>query len=272
MSLANLPMWAQDGLDRIPTMKEIEAASAVLETRRRILVFSGAGISTESGIPDFRGPDGLWTKVDPDDFHIDRYLSRSDLRIEGWKMHVEGKRWGARANRVPNRGHLALVDLWRHQRLGGVVTQNVDGLHQAAGLPDDLVSELHGNVRSSHCLGCEKTWPTGEILQRVEKGDEDPHCEVCGSVIKTQVVMFGEELRHDTMDKAMRFLAAADALLVLGSTVAVFPASDVVLRAATKPMPIVIINRGETEADHLAAAKIDGSIGDHLPELVAAIT
>lgn len=246
----------------------LEDARRIISASRKILVFSGAGISTESGIPDFRGEDGLWTKVDPDDFHIDRYLARPELRVNSWRMHQNGERWGARGGIEPNRGHAAVVDLWRSDRLAGVVTQNVDGLHQAAGLPDDLVAELHGNVRNVHCLGCGLEWPTETILKRVDEGEDDPHCKECGGVVKTRVVMFGEELDFETMSKAFAMLSEADSLLVLGSTVAVFPASDVVVRAALKPIPIVIINKGLTEADHLATARLDGPIGDLLPPLV----
>lgn len=252
-------------------MSKFEDAKAVLAGKRRILVFSGAGISTESGIPDFRGPEGIWTKVDPDDFHITRYRTRPDLRVKGWQMHINGERWGARSGVLPNRGHDAVVRLWEGDRVSGVVTQNVDGLHQDAGLPDEAISELHGNVKSCHCVECGTTWSTEEVLLRVDAGEEDPKCDRCGGVIKTSVIMFGEMLDSETMSRAFLFLRQSDALLVLGSTVAVSPASDVVLRAAFLPIPIVIINKGETEADHLAAARIDGSIGEHLPDLVEAI-
>jgi NAD-dependent deacetylase len=249
----------------------IEQAREILEASSNILVFSGAGISTESGIPDFRGPEGLWTKVDPDDFHIDRYLSRPSLRVNAWQMHARGERWGARGKLLPNRGHDAVVDLWRAGRLAGVVTQNVDGLHQAAGLPDEMVTEVHGNVHNSHCLRCGAEWPTEVVLERVNAGEEDPHCGECGGVIKTRVVMFGEELDFETMARAFVMLSEADALLVLGSTVAVFPASDVVMRAALKPIPIVIVNMGPTEADHLAQVRLEGPIGELLPTLVASL-
>jgi len=249
----------------------LEEARELLEASRRILVFTGAGISTESGVPDFRGPDGLWTKVDPDDFHIDRYLSRRDLRVNSWQMHLKGERWGSRGGLVPNRGHEAVVELWRAGRISGVVTQNVDGLHQAAGLPEQMLVEVHGNVRQAKCLGCGSEWPTETILVRVEQGDQDPHCTSCGGIVKTKVVMFGEELDVETMSRAFVMLAEADAVLVLGSTVAVFPASDIVLRAAMKPIPILIINLGETEADHLASVRLEGSIGDLLPDLVAGL-
>lgn len=251
-------------------MNPVQPALDVLGEARRILVFSGAGLSTESGIPDFRGPQGLWTKVDPDEFHIDRYLSDREIRVKGWKMHIDGERWG-KGRPQPNDGHKAVVALAEMGLLAGVVTQNIDGLQQAAGLMPSLISELHGNFALTHCTGCRSAWPTEEILQRVRAGVEDPDCENCGSIVKTDVVMFGEELPVAEIEKALGFLSRADALLVVGSTVAVWPASDIVVQAAFKPIPVVIINRGETEADHLAAAKIDGAIGDYLPALVDAL-
>jgi NAD-dependent deacetylase len=246
----------------------VAEAGEVLGRAEQILVFTGAGLSTESGIPDFRGPQGLWTKVDPDDFTIDRYRERRDLRIRGWRMHLEGELWGVRSSVTPNQGHLAIVRLHEAGRVAGVVTQNVDGLHHKAGLDDDLVAELHGNVRGSHCLSCGSSWPTETVLGWVEKGEEDPRCPQCGGIVKTDTVMFGELLPEDEVRKAGLFLAISDALLVLGSTVAVWPASDVVMRAAHQDKPIVIVNRGDTEADHLAAVKIEDSIGEVLPALV----
>ncbi len=252
-------------------MTPLESALEVLAGTHQILVFSGAGLSTESGIPDFRGPDGLWTKVDPDEFHIDRYLTDREVRVKGWKMHLDGERWG-KSQPEPNGGHEAIVALAERGLLAGVVTQNIDGLQQAAGIDTSLIAELHGNIVTTRCTGCGSTWPTAEILQRVAGGAEDPECENCGSIIKTDVVMFGEELPVAEIEKALEFLARADALLVVGSTVAVWPASDIVVQAAFKPIPVVIINRGETEADHLAAAKIEGAIGDYLPALVDALS
>ena len=234
-------------------------------------MFTGAGISTESGIPDFRGPEGLWRTVDPDDFHIDRYVTRPDLRARGWRMHLEGQLWGARAAIRPNAGHIAIKKLADAGRLAGVVTQNVDGLHRMSGLDVDQVAELHGNVRDSHCLGCDAAWPTEVVLGWVESGDADPACPECGGIVKTRTVMFGEMLPEEEMAKAMLFLALADAVIVAGSTVGVWPAADIVMRAAQRPIPIVIINRGETEADQIAAVKLDASIGETLPAIVEGV-
>ncbi len=252
-------------------MNEVERAIALLRDADQILVFSGAGISTESGVPDFRGPDGLWTRVDPDDFHIDRYRTELELRKRGWRMHLEGELWGVRANLKPNPGHLAIKRLADAGRLAGVVTQNVDGLHHLSGLDDDQVAELHGNVRESRCLGCMRTWLTDEVLTWVEAGNEDPHCPDCGELVKTRTVMFGEMLPEEETRKAMLFLALADAVVVAGSTVSVWPAAEIVLKAAMRPIPIVIINRGPTDADSYASIKIDSGIGETLPAIVDGI-
>jgi NAD-dependent deacetylase len=246
----------------------VASAIAVLRRADRILVFTGAGISTESGIPDFRGPDGLWTKVDPDDFHIDRFRASPELRQRGWRMHLAGELWGARSGVEPNRGHQAIKRLAEADRLAGVVTQNVDGLHRKSGLDADLVAELHGNVRQSHCVDCGVVWDTEEVLGWVEAGDPDPTCPDCAGMVKTATVMFGELLPESELAKAMTFLAMADAMLVVGSTVAGWPASDIVMRGAFRSLPIVVINRGETEVDHLAAVKLDAGIGETLPEIV----
>jgi len=247
---------------------DLDSAVAVIAPAQRILVFTGAGISTESGIPDFRGPDGLWSKVDPDDFHIDRYRSSSELRMRGWKMHLDGELWGARSTVRPNRGHGAIKRLADADRLAGVVTQNVDGLHLVSGLREDQVAELHGNVRKSLCVHCEQVWDTEIVLSWVEAGELDPTCPDCGGMVKTATVMFGELLPAEEMDKAMLFLATADAILVVGSTVSVWPASNIVMSGASRSIPIVIINQGPTEADDHAAVKLDSAIGVVLPELV----
>lgn len=249
----------------------ITRAAEVLAPAEQILVFSGAGLSTESGIPDFRGPDGLWTRVDPDDFTIDRYVESRELRVQGWRMHIDGELWGARSGVTPNPGHHAVVRLYEAGRLAGVVTQNVDGLHYKSGLPDDVVAELHGNVRNSHCMVCQTRWPTETVLEWVEAGSEDPRCPRCDGMVKTETVMFGEMLPEEEVRQAGIFLAVSDALLVVGSTVSVWPAADIVMRGAAQSKPIVVINKGETEVDHLAAVKIDAGIGDSLPQLVERI-
>ncbi|MFO7299242.1 MAG: Sir2 family NAD-dependent protein deacetylase [Actinomycetes bacterium] len=251
---------------------DIDAAYEALTGKERILVFTGAGISTESGIPDFRGPQGLWTRVDPENFTIQKWFANAELRKERWRMHAEGLHWGARSQARPNRGHLAIADLHHAGLLSGVVTQNVDGLHLRSGLPEDAVAEVHGSVRTSSCLDCRNRWETEEVLRRVDAGEDDPHCPDCGGLIKTDVVMFGEALPLHERDKAWAFLSSSDSVLVVGSTVSVWPAADVVFRAANLALPIVIVNIGPTDADRFAAVKIDAAAGEVLPPLVARLT
>ncbi|MFP3914741.1 MAG: SIR2 family NAD-dependent protein deacylase [Actinomycetota bacterium] len=252
-------------------MAELDRAVEVLSGVDQILVFTGAGVSTESGIPDFRGPNGLWTRVDPDDFTIQRYVRNPELRRQGWRMHAAGELWGARSEVKPNPAHLAIVDLYEAGRLAGCVTQNVDGLHLVAGLPESRVAELHGNVRRVVCLGCDATWPTEEILRRVDAGEEDPACPHCGGILKTSTVMFGELLPESEMQKAWAFAGLAGAVLVVGSTVGVWPAADIPVTMAREGKPMVIVNRGATEADHLATVRIEGSAGEILPPLVSSL-
>jgi NAD-dependent deacetylase len=246
-------------------------AADVLRPARRILAFTGAGISTESGIPDFRGPDGLWSRVDPDDFTIDRYLSSREIRVRGWRMHQQGELWGVRSSVQPSPAHHALVELWEAGRLAGVVTQNIDGLHQEAGLPADAVAELHGNVRRSRCLGCEAEWDTEEVLRWVDAGDEDPHCPHCGGLVKTTTVLFGELLPHRQVALAELFAAEADAVLVVGSTLSVYPAAEIPLRAAWRGVPMVIVNLGATDHDAFARVKVEEKAGVAIPALVREI-
>lgn len=246
-------------------------AVEVLGSTSSILVYTGAGISTESGIPDFRGPDGLWTKVDPDDFTIGRYRRSRDVRVRGWRMHAAGELWGARSTVAPNRAHRAVANLDAAGLMAGCVTQNIDGLHQLAGLDPERVAELHGNVRRVVCLGCEAAWPTEDVLQWVDAGEEDPHCPDCGALVKTSTVMFGELLPERELRKAWAFAGLADAVLVVGSTVGVYPAAEVPLSLAREGRPLVIVNRGPTEADHLATVTIGDAAGDVLPPLVSAL-
>jgi NAD-dependent deacetylase len=243
----------------------VEPAVAALEGRERILVFTGAGISTESGIPDFRGPDGVWTKVDPAEFTLERYLSSADTRRASWQRRT---RSGA-LDAAPNRGHEAVVRLWETGRMVGCVTQNIDGLHTAAGLPDEAVVEVHGNARTTSCLDCGATLPTTEVAERVAAGDDDPACEECGGILKVDVVYFGEMLPDDAMAQAFEWSAHADAVLAIGSTLGVFPAASVPLDVVRAGHPMVIVNRGATEMDALATVIVQGAAGETLPELVA---
>ncbi|MGH8958417.1 MAG: SIR2 family NAD-dependent protein deacylase [Acidimicrobiia bacterium] len=250
----------------------ISVAVDALRDHLPILAFTGAGISTESGIPDFRGPNGLWTKMDPADFTIERYLADPERRKRGWQMHAEGSLWGARAKLIPNAAHLALVDLYRDQYLVGCVTQNVDGLHLQAGLPEESVAEVHGHVRQVRCYGCGLTWPIEEILLRVDQGEEEPRCETCGGVIKTTTVMFGENLPEDIVERAWDLADRAQSVLAIGTTLGVWPAAEIPFAMVQAGKPLVIVNEGETEMDRLATVLLAGKAGAVVSELARGIT
>lgn len=250
---------------------KLAQAIATLSSHHRILVYTGAGISTESGIPDFRGPNGLWTKVDPDDFTIDRYLQSLQRRVDGWRMHADGALWGARSDISPNGAHVAVTRLWSAGLTSGVITQNVDGLHLVAGIPRDSISEIHGDVRRVVCLGCASEQPIEDVLERVDAGEPDPRCLECGGLLKPSTVMFGELLPPAEIEKAERFSATADAVLVIGSTMSVYPAADFPMAARRRGAPLVIVNQGRTDQDHWAHVKIDGPAGEIVPQIVDAI-
>lgn len=248
-------------------MNDVAHAVEVLGANLPILAFTGAGISTESGIPDFRGPDGLWTKMDPADFTIHKYLADPERRKRGWRMHAEGSLWGARAQLIPNPAHLGLVELFGAGLLIGCVTQNVDGLHHKAGLPAGRVAEVHGHVRTVRCYDCLSTWPTEEILLRVDAGEEEPRCARCGGVIKTTTVMFGESMPTEVMEHAFEMAREAQSVLAIGTTLGVWPAAEIPFRMVQERKPLVIVNQGETEMDKLATVRLEGGAGALVSEL-----
>jgi NAD-dependent deacetylase len=231
-----------------------------------VTVLTGAGMSTESGIPDFRGPNGLWTQ-NPQArrmFDIDAYRSDPQIRRQAWRRRTEHPAWSAR----PHRGHAALVALERSGRLRAVVTQNIDGLHQLAGNSPERVLELHGTIHRVECLGCGWTGPTRGTLERVAAGEDDPRCLHCGDLLKTATVSFGQPLDRAVLGAAVAASAEAELLLAVGTTLTVRPAAslvDVALRAGAR---LVVVNAGPTAYDAVAQARLDARIGEVLPLLV----
>ncbi len=252
----------------MPPDQQLGEAARVLGTAERILIFTGAGISTESGIPDFRGPDGIWSKLDPGDFTIQRYLASAEVRMRRWEMHRSGELWGARSAAEPNRAHHAVTRLWESGRMIGCITQNIDGLHHAAGLPAEAIAEVHGNVKRTRCTACGREWPTEEVLAWVDDGMADPRCPACHSIVKPTTVLFGEMLPPAEIAKAESFAEGADAVIAVGSTMSVYPATDMALEPVRRSAPLIIVNLGPTDHDHTAAVRIDASAGDALPALV----
>jgi NAD-dependent deacetylase len=232
----------------------------------RVTVFTGAGISTDSGIPDFRGPNGLWTKNPAAEkaSRLQNYLADPDVRRFAWQNRLHSPAWSAR----PNPGHLAIFELERQGRLRAVVTQNIDELHQHAGHDPANVIEVHGTMRWSRCWECSDRRPMPETLERVAAGDDDPPCLVCGGVLKSDTISFGQSLVPEVIDAAMRAADECDVLLAAGSSLSVFPAANVVPRAKAAGALIVIVNGEPTAMDRFADALLIGPLGELLPTLI----
>ncbi|HEY7592491.1 MAG TPA: Sir2 family NAD-dependent protein deacetylase [Actinophytocola sp.] len=242
-----------------------DVAAAVAEASR-IAVMSGAGISTESGIPDFRGPEGLWTKNPGSErlSSLQAYRDDPEVRLRSWQARLAHPVWDAR----PNAAHRAIVALEEAGRLHAILTQNIDGLHQRAGSNPSLVLELHGSMFDTVCLSCGDRRPMREALDRVEAGEADPPCLVCGGILKSATISFGQSLDMDVLNRAREAAVTCDLMLVAGSSLAVHPAAGLVGLAARAGAPVVICNGSETPYDGLAAYVLRDRLGKVLPELV----
>jgi NAD-dependent deacetylase len=247
---------------------ELDLARTIVAGARRITALTGAGISTDSGIPDFRGPQGVWTrdpKAERTSTLVD-YLGDPEVRVLAWQNRLRSPAWEAR----PNPGHLALVDLERQGRLVALLTQNIDELHQQAGNTSSRIVELHGTMRRVVCWGCGEGGPMQPVLERVRSGEADPACGSCGGILKSATISFGQALDPLVLARADEAARGCDLLLAVGSTLSVHPAAGYVPIAKRMGASLVIVNGQETAYDHLADAVVRGSISDVLPELVAA--
>jgi NAD-dependent deacetylase len=253
-------------LARRPLADGLEHAGALLAAAGRIVVFSGAGVSTDSGIPDFRSPEGLWTRYDPRQLGFRRYLRDPATRRLAWRLRRELHHLEAR----PNPAHLACVRLAGAGRLAGVITQNVDGLHTDAGLPPGMVCEVHGSGRQFVCLDCGDRGPMAEAVARVEAGEEDPACLACGGIIKAATVSFGQGIPPEVWARATALASACDAFVAVGSSLVVQPAAGLPVLARRHGAALVIVNREPTPLDHLADAVLHGEAGTLLPALAEA--
>ena len=254
-----------DRLDDEPS-PGVDDARRLLRDAERVVVLTGAGISTDSGIRDFRGPNGLWTK-DPEAeklSNIEYYVSDPDIRRRAWQRRVET----ATVTYEPNAGHLALVELERHGILDTLITQNIDGLHAAAGTSPDKLVEIHGTSREVVCLSCDDRAPMEKALDRVRAGEEDPPCRTCGGILKSATISFGQGLVVDDLRRADAAARRADVLLAVGTTLGVYPIAGVVPLAKANGAHVVIVNGGPTEMDDLADVRLEGSISELLPAIV----
>ncbi|MCU1378923.1 MAG: NAD-dependent deacetylase [Acidimicrobiales bacterium] len=232
----------------------------------RLVVLTGAGISTDSGIPDFRGPNGVWTKNPEAEkaSTLSHYVSDPEVRRRAWRARADSPMFAAE----PNAGHRALAELDRQGRLHLLITQNIDGLHHAAGVDPSRIVEVHGNVRDWACLTCGARGPMADALERVRQGEDDPPCPACGGIIKSATISFGQSLVPDDIQRAEEGALEADLLLAVGSTLQVYPVAGVVPLAKRAGARLVIVNAEPTPFDGIADVVLHEPIGEVLPALV----
>jgi NAD-dependent deacetylase len=247
---------------------DLDHAGALVGDARRVTVLTGAGISTDSGIPDFRGPQGLWTKNPGAQamFSLDTYVADRDVRVRAWRNRRDHPAWTAK----PNDGHRALVDLERQDRLIGIVTQNIDGLHQSAGSAPDLVHEIHGTIWEAICLTCRRRVPMADVLDRVDAGEDDPACSECDGIQKSATISFGQQLDPDVLDASLDASRRCDLFLAVGTSLQVQPAASLCGVAVNAGVPLVVVNAEPTPYDQVARVVVHDPIGEALPRLVAA--
>ena len=245
----------------------IQTASSWVDAATSIVALTGAGISTESGIPDFRGPQGVWTR-DPKAerlSNIHHYMTDPEVRKLSWRGRLEHPAWHAQ----PNGGHRALVALERRGTLRALVTQNIDGLHQLAGHSPSKIVEVHGTMRDVMCMACGWRGPAGPVLERVRSGEADPACAACGGILKSATISFGQPLVPEVIAAAIRAAEEADLLLAIGTSLQVYPVASLVPLAKSAGARVVIVNAEPTPFDQIADAVIRSPIGDALPQIIA---
>ncbi|HMF92282.1 MAG TPA: Sir2 family NAD-dependent protein deacetylase [Candidatus Angelobacter sp.] len=244
----------------------LESAREWVAQSRRVVALTGAGISTESGIPDFRGPKGVWTQNPKAEklSDIRYYMADCEVRKLAWQQRVAHPAWTAK----PNAGHLALVSLERSGCLHSLVTQNIDGMHQRAGNSPEKIVEVHGTMHEVMCMSCGWRGPMQATLDRVRAGEEDPECRSCGGILKSATISFGQPLLPEVIDRALRAAAEADLLLAIGTSLNVDPVANAVPIAKSSGARVIILNAEPTPLDSVADAILRGAIGELLPRLV----
>jgi len=236
----------------------------LLDRARRVVMFTGAGISTESGIPDFRSPGGIWSRMKP--IYYQEFVSSEEARVESWRRKFDSDPVMRAAG--PNRGHRAVASLVRQGKVSDVITQNIDGLHQASGIPDSQVIELHGNSTYAHCLDCQRRYELDDIRPAFEETGRAPRCEACDGHVKTATVSFGQSMPPAAMIRAEEAILACDLCLVAGSSLVVFPAAGFPELAKRNGAALVILNREPTDMDPMADLVLNREIGETLGTVV----
>jgi NAD-dependent deacetylase len=245
----------------------IEEAADIIASSGNMVVFTGAGVSTESGIPDFRSPGGIWTKYQPIMFQD--FMASEEMRRESWRRGKET--YHLFADVAPNAAHYAIVELERMGKISSIITQNIDNLHQKAGSPPELVIELHGTAMYVLCLNCGKRWPRAEIQEWLEAGVELPQCDDCGGIMKSATVSFGQPMPEKETLEAQRRSEQAEVFVVIGSSLVVYPAANMPMVAKQSGAKLIIINLGETPLDAYADVLIRGKAGDVMERLVGRV-
>jgi NAD-dependent deacetylase len=252
-----------------PDAVALDEIAGWVREARSVVALTGAGISTESGIPDFRGPQGVWTK-DPKAermSNLHHYMNDPEVRVASWQARLVHPAWGAE----PNAGHRALAELERKGRLDVLVTQNIDGLHQRAGSSPERVIEIHGTMREVGCMACGERAPMERALDRVRAGEADPPCRSCGGILKSATISFGQSLVAEDLVRAEKAARGADLFLALGTTLTVYPVAYLPEMALESGARLVIANAEPTPFDGQAEAVLRGSLGDVLPALAALV-
>lgn len=244
----------------------IEQLKLMLAESERTVVFTGAGVSTESGIPDFRSPGGIWTRYQPIDFR--EFMSSEEARRETWRRKIAVDKTVSRAE--PNRGHRAIAHLVKQGKVASVITQNIDGLHQRSGIPDQQVIELHGNGTYAACLDCARRYELAEVFAAFEVNEQPPVCG-CGGFIKSATISFGQPMPLEAMRRAQMETSSCDLFLAIGSSLVVYPAASFPAIAKQNGSRLVILNREPTDLDYLADLVLNLEIGATLGEVTGVL-
>jgi NAD-dependent deacetylase len=253
----------------MPGTSGIEDVAAWVRDARTVTVLTGAGISTDSGIPDFRGPQGVWTKDPAAEklSSLQHYMADPELRKRAWALRMEHPAWTAE----PGPGHIALAAMERKGHLTTLVTQNIDGLHQAAGTSPEILIEIHGTLRDVMCMSCGERAPMQTALDRVRAGEADPACKTCGGILKSATISFGQDLVREDVERSLRAAQTTDVFLAVGTSLTVYPVAQLPQVAVDSGARLVIINQQETPYDPVADALFHAPIAEVLPGLVAAL-
>lgn len=247
-------------------MDKIDKFADIIIKSKNIVVFTGAGISTESGIPDFRSPGGIWDRYDPSELTYQKFLTLQTSREKYWER--QKNLWPIIAAAKPNAGHMGIAALYHMGKLDCVITQDGDGLHQRSGIPAKKVIELHGTWTRALCLKCGKKFPSELIQLRLEAGEKVPLCEICGGILKPDVIQFGQAMPVRETNEAQKKAAACDLLLVCGSSLVVYPAAEIPLLAKGNGAKLIIINLMETPHDQFADIVINEKIGTVMSQVI----